>query len=207
MPKYEDLTVTKLTARRIVGIDQFRLRNTSWDDLTFPVSADNIDSASTRYSFDYDELAIQFDANARQANEIIGFIVQLKHRWKESSTVGPHLHWYQDQAAVPQFLLRYRKYNNGDAVPAGFTEVAALDPVFTYPGSGRILQISPFPDIDMTGLTISSFVDCKVARDTDGSSTVFSGADPVAAPVLVKEFDIHYEIDSFGSNEEFIKGN
>jgi hypothetical protein len=49
-------------------------------------------------------------------------------------------------------------------------------------------------------------LDIKLWRDTTNASGEFTGADPVAAAVLLKELDIHFELDSFGSNEEYVKG-
>ncbi len=199
------LSIVELIVENKMTCAGLRLSDTSWDDLKFPASADRLDVAATRYSYDYAELGISFNANARYPNEVVGHIVQMPHHWKEGSSIQPHVHWVQSQAAVPNWLIEYRPYGNGDSVPASFTQAIANAPVFTYPGSGSILQISTFPNIAMTGLLLSSFIDVKIYRDTTNASGLFAGADPVAAGVLLKEFDAHYEADSFGSDEEFIK--
>ena len=174
-----------------------------WDDLKFPATGNNLDSAATRYRYDFDELAIIFDANARKSEEILGYIAQMEHAWAEESTLKPHIHWIQSQAAVPNWLIEYRRYNNGSIVPA-FTAVAALSSIFTYT-SGDMLQITTFPDINMAGLTVSSFVDVRITRDTDNTSGLFAGVDPVTGPVSFKEFDFHAQNDSRGSLLEYIK--
>ena len=174
-----------------------------WDDLKFPASGNRLDSAATRYRYDFDELAIIFDDDARKAEEVLGHIAQMEHAWAEESTLKPHIHWIQSQAAVPNWLIEYRRYNNGEIVPA-FVAAASLSSIFTYV-SGSILQISTFPDINMAGMRISSFVDVKITRDTANSSGLFAGADPVTGGVSFKEFDFHAQNNSRGSLQEYIK--
>ena len=177
---------------------------TRWDDLRFPATAVNLDSAATRYSFDTTDIAISFANNARYTNEQLNFIIQLPHSWQEESAIKPHIHWIQNQAAVPNWLIEYRVYNNGDLLPAFGTFGTLQSHAFTW-SSGSLVQISSFPEIDMTGFRASCIVDVKLWRDTLNTSAQFAGVDPVATAVLLKEFDSHYQIDSFGSAMEFVK--
>ena len=205
MADREHLIVTKLTVEDIEA-ENFRLTNTSWDDLRREASASNIDSASTRYAFDYDEGVITFDNDARIANERIIYTFQLPHAWKEGSDLEPHLHWWMDQANTPNWWMKWRKWNNGAVRPVSWTEAIHASNVFTY-SSGEICQITRFPTIDLSDITISGFVQVTFGRDTGNVSTLFTGADPVATGVDFIEFDMHAEYDSFGSNDEFIKGS
>lgn len=62
--------------------------------------------------------------------------------------------------------------------------------------SGSLFQMLPFASIDGPGIsTVSSFLDIQVYRDND----------VVEGDVLVKEFDIHFQIDQLGSEQEFAK--
>lgn len=177
---------------------------TVWDDLRREASASNIDSASTRYTFDYDEGVITFDDNARIANERIIYTFQLPHAWSAGSGLDPHIHWWQAQAAVPNWYMKFRKWNNGDIRPITWTEVISVADIFTYV-SGEICQISAFPEIDVSDIGISGFVQVQFGRDTGNVSGLFAGADPVAASADLIEYDLHYEIDSRGSRQEYIK--
>lgn len=176
--------------------------NGNWDDLRFPFTADRIDSNSTRYSYDYTEQGVSFHNNARYPNEAVGSIVQLPHSWREGTITGPHLHWIQNQVAEPNFLMRYRKTANG-AVPGAWTNVAVDAGVFPYVNG--MMQISPFPDLDLSDMLISGVLDIVIYRDTTNASGLFAGADPVGTATLVKEFDIHIQFDSLGSEAEFTK--
>ena len=183
--------------------DEYRLLDTSLDDLRFPATGNKLDSASTRYSFDLTDLGVSFDANARYTNEQLSYIVQLPHSWKEGTSLYPHIHWIQSQAAFPNWLMSYRVYNNNEA-PGTWTNAIIDSSEFTW-SSGDLAQISSFPAITMTGKTMSCLIDIKLWRDTANTSTELAGADPVATAVLLKELDIHYEIDSFGSATEYTK--
>lgn len=175
----------------------------SWDDLRFPATGQTVDVSGGRIDYDYDECGVAFQDNARYPQEPIVMAAQMPHSWIQGTAIRPHIHWLQSAADVPNWLVQYRTVVNGEA-PSAWTLAAAETLVFTYT-SGTILQISSFPEIDMTGLNISDFVDIRLFRDTGNDSALFSGADPLTGNALVKELDIHYRIDGFGSTQEFTK--
>jgi len=175
-----------------------------WEDLRFPAIGRNIDVSAGRIDYDFAELGVGFANNTRYTEEMVGHIIQLPHAWAEGSEINPHIHWIQAQAAVPNWMIEYRVYNNGDTPPVSWTQAITNTPAFTYT-SGSIAQISGFSSISMTGLTVSCMVDIKLYRDTGNVSTLFSGADPVNTTVLLKEFDIHYQSDARGSVVEYTK--
>lgn len=176
-----------------------------WDDLRFPFVGRNIDTAAGFIDYDYTDLGVTFAVNARYAQtEQVSMVVQLPHSWKEGSVLVPHIHWIQSAAAVPNFMIEYRAYNNGEAPPVVWQQAVLDHHAFDYV-SGSLAQISSFPMIDMTDLRISCLVDVKFFRDSANASGLFAGVDPLVAGSLVKEFDIHYQIDALGSELEFIK--
>ena len=177
----------------------------AWDDLRREATAENIASGATKYRFDATEIEIEFDDNASIANENIVYTFQMPHAWIEGSAVDPHFHWWQASADEPNWYMEYRKYNNGGTRPAVWTPLIVEESKFAY-SSGEILQISDFPDIDMTGIKVSGFVDVRFARDTGNVSTEFAGADPLAGGALFKEFDLHVlSDDPRGSKGEYFK--
>ncbi|MCH9835903.1 hypothetical protein K0U83_09585 [bacterium] len=180
-----------------------RVSDTSYDDLKFPATASKLESASTRYSFDSTDLGVAFDADARHTEEQLSYIVQMPHAWKEGTTLYPHVHWIQTTADYPNWLLSYRVYNNNES-PGSWTLAPIDSHVFTW-SSGSLAQISAFPSITMTGKSLSCLLDVKLWRDAANGSGEFVGAESSPVSVLMKEFDIHYEIDSLGSNEPFTK--
>lgn len=175
-----------------------------WDDERFPFTGQRIDVSGGRLDYNYSELGVDFQSNALYPNDVVGMICQMHHAWKQGDNICPHLHWAQNQNAVPNWLLEYRLYDNGEAIPAAWTQLTGTE-LFTYT-AGTILQITDFGEIDASSLTgVSAFIDFKLYRDSNNASGQFAGADPYAGDALSKEYDIHYRRDSSGSKEEFAK--
>ena len=189
----------------IDGIHEMQGDNTVFEDLRFPFIGQQIDTSSGRIDYDYQENGIGFQANARYPEEPICMISQLSHAIKLGSALYPHIHWIQEQAAFPNWLMEYRIYNNGDTVPAVWTPAIIASHTYAWV-AGALLQLSSFPVIDASALTLlSGFVDVRIYRDSTNASGLFGGADPVAAVVLAKEFDIHIELNTIGSKTETSK--
>lgn len=174
------------------GLDNQPKENIVWDDLRAPASTIR-QGASLKPDYDTTENGLLFPQN--DATEIAYIVMQFPHNRKNGSDISPHIHFIQSSSDVPIFKIDYRWYKNGDTVPAIWTTLSTSGVVFTYT-SGSILQISSFPDIDGSGIdTVSSILDIKLYRDDN----------VVTGDVLLKEFDVHYQIDQMGSRQEFIK--
>jgi hypothetical protein len=130
------------------------------------------------------------------------FSVQFPHAWKEGSAIRPHVHWtpFSDAGEGESVVwgLEYTWAN----VLSDFNDTTI---VYT---SGVIADtditadnhlISQFPEIDATGKSISSMMLCRLFRAVDETADNFDDD----AGLL--EFDIHYQIDSTGSDEEYVK--
>lgn len=132
--------------------------------------------------------------------------VQLNHdRDLTYTSIHPHLHWFQDRNATPNFLFEYRYQVNGAAKTTAWTYLKCNTNAFTYT-SGTIMQISYTSGITVPANTgLSDIVQFRIYRDNANTSGQFSGADGFAATVGIISFDVHYVINGFGSNEELIK--
>ena len=89
-----------------------------YDDLFFPLSQVRV-GANAKPDFDFTNNGLLFPQN--DTSEYVLIPCQLPHRWKEGSTVYPHLHYIQTQAVQPTFRAEYRWYNAGEAVPGSWT--------------------------------------------------------------------------------------
>jgi len=179
--------------------------STNYDDLRFPLQGQRLDTSSGRIDYNYDECTVDFALNARYPNEPICFVSQMPHAKAISTKVHPHLHWIQEEANVPNWVMAYRWYSNNDVVPAVWTLAKYSVNTFTYV-AGDLAQITTFPDINAPELEgISSILDIKLFRDSANTSTLFAGADPYTVVAKAKEFDLHYQINSVGSGEEYTK--
>lgn len=176
-----------------------------WDDFWAPANGARLDTSSGRLDFNYSECYVEFATNARYPDEPVCFITQMPHTQKLYSEIRPHIHWTQTAAGSPNWLLAYRIYGNNSVVPS-FSLSAGDTPLFTYPGSGDFAQITEFDAIDTSSIDMTScIVDFILYRDSANTSTLFAGADTYAATANLKEFDFHYQKDSAGSNQEYIK--
>ena len=177
-----------------------------WDDERFPMTGSRAYTAAGRLAYNYFNGGIDFQSNALYPTDPVSITGQMPHSWLEGSEIRPHIHWLQTSSAAPNWLFGYKIANNGsvgvkDTDFSNHTFSVVNRDVFTYT-SGALIQISSFPAIDMTGINISAPLHFVIFRDTTNVSGLFAGADPSATDEFIKEFDFHWQRDSYGSWEE-----
>jgi len=162
-----------------------------FNDIVFELTPTR-QGSNTKPDYDFTNVGLLFPQNL--TTEIAYITVQLPHSWLVGSTIYPHIHVVQsaDQQAV--FKMDYKWYNIGDTVPATWTTYTMGTYAETYT-SGSISQILHGIGIDGTGKTISSILKIKLYRDDN----VYTG------DILADQFDIHIQVDGFGSQEQYIK--
>lgn len=183
--------------------------NTYWVDLLGPATASRLDSVSSRYQFNFFNGTVSFNADARYTNEPLMFKYQLLHEWKIGTDGKPHLHWKQQSANIPNWLVGYFLEVNGDssAIETDYTNYefgVIQDHAFTYT-SGVLNQISVLPDFDLSGAKLSSVLRIILFRDTTNASGLFAGVDPSALVEHISDLDVHIQVDAPGSDDQFIK--
>jgi hypothetical protein len=173
------------------------------DQLT---DAINIKSTGTGVSVNSTESTMDFVNNAN-LNDYLFFNVQLNHDKDLSASIYPHIHFFQAEAQMPNFLLQYRWHVNGGLKTTAWTNLKCNSRAFDNPAGGQTRnQIAYSAAITIpAGSTISDIVQFRILRDTGNASTAFTGTDPYTATVGVLAFDIHFMTDSLGSNEEYEK--
>lgn len=166
---------------------------TVWDDLKFPLITGKV-GILNKPDFDYDNNGYLFPQNDQ--SEKIYLVGQIPHSYKIGSNFYPHIHWQQSAATNVVWKLDYKLFNNGSTIPSTWTTITMDDDIFAYV-SGNLAQKSKSASpIDGSGITGTSAIFLgKVYRD-DNTTT---------GDVLAFEFDLHYEKDSLGSREEYIK--
>lgn len=165
---------------------------TVWDDVLVPLTQTKI-GANGKPDFDETNIGYLFPQN--DATEILYVIAQMPHKWKEGSTIYPHVHWQQAADANVTWKIDYKWFNIGAAVPAGFTTLALDQLTQTYT-SGSIHQLSASANgIAGTGKLLSSILLVKLYRNDN----TYTG------DALAWDFDIHIEIDSIGSEAVYSK--
>lgn len=165
---------------------------TAWDDLLMPL-VQGKQGQVDKPVWDATNLGYLFPQ--ADPTQILYLNCQIPHRWKVGSTIYPHVHFDQAANQLPVFKIDYRWYSIGEARPAGWTTYT-MDQIVKPYTSGAIHNIANgAAGIEGTGQSISSMLQIKLYRDDNA----YTGN------VLATSFDIHIEIDSFGSNEEYIK--
>jgi hypothetical protein len=191
------------------GTDVRKGDATTWDEVSRTFVGQSLYSPAGRIDYNFIELTVDYASNALYPSDFTGLVVQAMHARKPGSDIRPHIHWIQNQGAMPNLLVGYRFYDNGAPVPGSWTlkALTASDNAFTYPGSGSIQQVTEFNLAPGTfsGMGLSFTFDCKVYRDTTNVSTLFTGADAYSGVWAAKYYDIHFEKDMTGSREEFVK--
>lgn len=163
-----------------------------WTDLRFPLTRDK-QGQSSKPDYDFTRMGLLFPQN--DATEIVYLVTQFPHEGRNNE-LKPHVHFVQEVTDQPVWKIDYRIVENGDNDSfKAFSTLTAVVFAFTWV-SDDLMQIASFPTIDISGLTSVSFMmDIKLYRDDN----------VVTGDVLGKQFDIHYQLDDWGSRQEFIK--
>lgn len=178
-----------------VATRKFLLVSPQYDDLRFPAAGINPPGAASDPTLDTSDGRWKFSATAVNT---LAMQVQLPHSWREGSAIRPHVHWSPTDASAGnvKWQMQYKVANVNEAFPANWLSLSVTD---AAGGVSDWHEITGLGDIDMTGMRISCMLLVLVSRL--GNDV----ADTYAADVKLNEFDIHFEADSLGSNEEFIK--
>jgi len=178
--------------------------DTFWDDLRVPglqaellgLRDPSLEKFKDNDAGSYGVYAYHFDPDS---NEEVHFSVQLSHAWKEGTTIHPHIHWSPTTSGTDDVLwgLEYAWSNINDTFPTNTTVISVSTLASGIPYHH---QIASFPTISGTGKTLSSMLMCRLFRWADHGSL-----DNYDADAALLEFDIHFEINSPGSRQEYIK--
>jgi len=168
---------------------------TVWEDMRAPATAINPPGVEGDPDWDATNIGWLFDA---AGIEILYIIFQLPHTYKEGTDLYPHVHWQPTSTDTGDVLWKIDyKWTNVNATDAGSTTPVEITPA----GDGTTLkhQLSSFAALDGTGKTISSILTIKLSRMGNDDDDTYTG------DALLKEFDIHYQIDTVGSRTELTK--
>lgn len=171
------------------------LFNYVWEDLRFPATQLKVNPATSKPVFDYTNIGYLYDADS---TETLFLIAQIPHAWKEGSGIRPHIHWQPSSTNTGNVVwqLEYKWTNVNDTEASEWTALTV-----TTASSGVVgkHQVVSFAEIDGTDKKVSSILVLKLSRIGGNASDTYTG------DALLREFDIHYLVDSKGSLMEFIK--
>jgi len=166
-----------------------------WDDLRFPSSNLKAGAAGVP-TWD--------NTNGLQEFAIGDYLfaqVQLPHAWKIGSTLKPHIHWCKITSGpnLVRWQVEYKWAKIGAVMDAAFTTIADETPDVSDGNTAYQHALTALPDIvPAADVDISDMLICKISR-------VASAGASYGTRAVLFEFDIHFQIDSFGSQLEFNK--
>ncbi|MHA1370478.1 MAG: hypothetical protein ACTSRA_12295 [Promethearchaeota archaeon] len=202
MPSINSTSVIKFTSNTVFHDDAV-----TWKDLEKPLFGRRIDTSAGKLDYNYTKLGVDFPTGIDITNNThcLLFTYQINHEIKLDGQFWLHCHWWQEQAATPNWWLKYRICKNGyDA--GSWIQLAWNENVETY-SSGTILQMTKFPVIDLAPLNLglSDHIQMAFTRDDGNDSGLFSGSDGISGSVCCISVDAHVQVDSNGSRTELSK--
>lgn len=124
--------------------------------------------------------------------------IQLPHNWKQGTDITPHLHWTTEDSNAGNivWILEYTWANYlGNFGTTTVVEVTSAN------GTAYRHNMTNFGTISGSGKTISSILMIRLSRN--GAAA----ADTYTSTAALLDFDIHYEVDSLGSDTITTKTN
>lgn len=194
-----DLTIRSQAQKTVV------LEQPVWDDIIIPITHTRIPVANfpTWTSFVSPLFAYTF-----AVNDYVEFSFEMPHDYKEGTDLDCHIHGatngLEGTDKYIKFQLDYtisaNNYNLTTGIGSVFTNSASISHEFKIPAnttdrSGFYFDIG---DILGTDIKIGSQVHCKLSRITSSGTAV-------AANPFISTFGIHYQIDTIGSRQEYVK--
>lgn len=191
---------TSVRKTRVDTIDDFCTaaaisRGVVWDDLTFAASGINLPGAPADATRDTSTGLLKFAGNT---DNVIAGSAQMRHAWKEQSTVRPHIHLRFPTANAgknSRWKFEYDCANiNGPFTNNYGTYTTLATITVANPDDVKKSSIASFGDLDMTGFGISACIAWRISRLA--STDVL---DDDTSDIILTDFDIHYQRDSNGS--------
>jgi hypothetical protein len=177
-------------------------RGTNWTDLRFPITSTKVggtkdptftkvgdNGAGSQGVFTY-----SFSQNQEQE---LYFVAQMPHSWLIGTDLDCHVHWGASDAGAGGVVwgLEYV----AAAIDGDLSTTTIVTNAATASGTAKQNQYFDLAMIDTTGWELSQLFLCRVFRD------VADGADDYGSGAFLYEIDFHFQQDSLGSQEEFLK--
>jgi hypothetical protein len=211
MSGYSELTkdniITKEGIAELNRVNSSFVNSNYWDDLRVPVSSTNLGgSKDPGYSKLLDNGAgsqgvftYWFDASTE---EEIYFSCQLPHNYIPGSYLRPHVHWVPKSngsaGQVVSWGLEYTWANLGVV----FGNTSILYGNVSTPSETLVANkhyVTKLGQIDGTSKAYSSMLVCRLFRDATGAGAT----DSYTADAGLLEIDFHYNLNGFGTSEEY----
>ena len=176
-----------------------------WEDLRFPATQTTVGGTK-----DPDFVQFQDDGAGSQGvftyafsptvEEELYFVAQMPHAWKIGTDLHPHVHWTPTNTNVGSVSwgMEYT-WQSINGTFGNTTIISTSDPA---DGTAYKHQLTSLPTISAAGITgVSSILVCRIFRD----ATASLGQDDYDTDADLLEIDFHFQKDTVGSRQEFVK--
>jgi len=177
--------------------DSVYLNDGNWDDLR--VAAQNTRINPVKEKPDYGSLTGAFLTYLFDPaeTETVNFVIQIPHSFKYNSTIYPHVHWAPVTASSGSVRWSF-EYSIAN-IFGTFGAATTLTALCEASGTAYKHFYCSLGSIDMSGFSTSCMILCNLSRLGNGSGDDY----PSDAGLL--EFDIHYQKNCIGSDNELNK--
>lgn len=168
-----------------------------YEDMRFPAAAIQLNPANTHPALDT-TIPGRLYRDGNTDTQII--IAQIPHSWRENTTLLPHVHWQKTTSAAGNVVwqLSYQWSPIGADLEDAIV-LSAFEPAVSDGNTANRHALTRLGNIPADGRHISDMLLMKLSRLGTNEN------DTYAASARLIEFDIHYQLNSPGSRQEFIK--
>jgi len=177
-----------------------------WDDYVTPLGPNNWRGTSNNPTL------TGFYQDGSGSQGVYGYVfsdgdealitIQMPHRWKEGTTIFPHIHFLLSADVDPAdnfgIEFEYTWADIGEDFPANTT--LETNDISTGVNTDNMHQLANITAAGISGAghTISSILLCRIKR-------VAAGSDNYAGGLVILDVDVHYEVDTMGSRQILVK--
>ena len=138
--------------------------------------------------------------------DIVTFMVQIPHKYKEGEDISVHLHWTpgDNGAGESGNYVGWKVDYSWANVDGTFGSMATADLSDVCDGTDHKHQMTPEVTITGTGKDISSMLMCNLKRTDTGADDTWAGSGTGNLPMIL-EVDFHFPIDTIGSRQQATK--
>ncbi|MFA7247791.1 MAG: hypothetical protein WC169_11545 [Dehalococcoidia bacterium] len=197
-------TFSGITVSGVSNLEEMWLTDTVWDDLR--VSVNSVKVGASTWEPIWTKMkdngsgsrgVYTYIFNHTTPNEVY-FTAQMPHNYKEGTDLHPHVHWcpITSGTGIVRWILEYTISNIDDVfgnTSYSVMEDAGAGTAYTHQMAEGATTISG------ADLTISNMMMCRLYRDATHANDTYTGS------AALLEIDFHYEVDSIGSRQEYIK--
>lgn len=185
----QGVTIDSINALKLQG------KSTVYDDLFFPFVTGS--SGGGLYPpLVVDSMYYSFVVDSSGGSKCFEyFTIQIPHN-TNTDTLHPHVHYKQEGANTPVFIMKYKWYNLGGTTAKGWKWVKMGTATGTTDKTMQIVKGGHIQGADNGITSVSSILICEIYLYSLAGGTAACNA---------YQFDLHRKIDAMGSKEEYVK--